>query len=185
MPAVIKQSRPITHSFMMNCAIGPSVIYRKRVFTFSRLHWLNVLWSFGSRNLWLSVCLSSAVCQNYSADFNLTYPNEFPRSSCARLWFSSLASENKNAKALKLHSFIQYCPLVSTVILLRITVKITNHADIRDQQVKIYKNPCFDFKFPSVDFLTFYLTVISTESWWRKTLEWNSKPSHILISSNF
>ena len=35
-------------------------------------------------------------------------------------------------------------------------VKKTNHAHIRDQRVKIFKNPCFVFDFTSLDFLTFF-----------------------------
>ena len=56
------------------------------------------------------------------------------------------------------------------LFLTEITVKSTNHEDIRDQQAKIYKNPCFVFDFTSLDFLTGFPTVILTgvddvESW--------------------
>ena len=63
--------------------------------------------------------------------------------------------------------------------------KITNHANIRDQQVKIYKNPCFVFDFTSLDFLTVFPTAILTGSWWRRMLKCNPKPSFNSISSNF
>ena len=46
---------------------------------------------------------------------------------------------------------------------MEITVKTTNHAHIRDQQVKIYKNPCFDFDFTSLEFLTIFSTAILPE----------------------
>ena len=48
--------------------------------------------------------------------------------------------------------------------LTKMTVKTTNHGHIRDQQVKIYKNPCFVFDFTSLDFLTVFPTVILTGS---------------------
>ena len=44
------------------------------------------------------------------------------------------------------------------------TVKSTNNAHIRDQQVKIYKNPWFVFDFTSLDFLTVFPTAILTGS---------------------
>ena len=63
--------------------------------------------------------------------------------------------------------------------------KTTNHAHIRVQQVKIYKNTCFVFDFTLVDFLTVFPTAILTGSWWRRKLKWNSEPSFNSISSNF
>ena len=56
-------------------------------FTFSHFHWLNVLWSWGSENTGVSVCLSVRLCvcvcvclfapvrRNYRADFNETFQN--------------------------------------------------------------------------------------------------------------
>ena len=63
-------------------------------------------------------------------------------------WLMFMFITNKNAKALKLHSVILLCPLsFDDLFLTEFMVKITNHAHIRDQQVKIYKNQCFVFKF--------------------------------------
>ena len=47
----------------------------------------------------------------------------------------------------------------------KITAKTTNHTHIRDQQVKIYKNPYFVFDFTSIEFLTVFSTAILTGSW--------------------
>ena len=63
------------------------------------------------------------------------------------------------------------------LFLTEITVKIKNHGHIRDQQVKIYKNPWFNFDFTSLEFLTVFSTAIWTGSWWRRKLKWNRKPS--------
>ena len=71
------------------------------------------------------------------------------------------------------------------LFLTEITVKIKNHGYIRDQQVKIYKNPCFVFDFTSLEFLTVFSTAIWTGSWWRRLLKWNRKPSFNSIYSNF
>ena len=51
------------------------------VFTFSHYYWLYALWSFGSKNNGLSVCLCVCLCvcllalerQNYWVNFNETY----------------------------------------------------------------------------------------------------------------
>ena len=50
------------------------------------------------------------------------------------------------------------------LFLTELTVKTTNHAHIRDQQVKIYKNPCFVFDFTLVEFLTVFSTAVFPES---------------------
>ena len=71
------------------------------------------------------------------------------------------------------------------LFLTEITVKSPNHAHIRDQQVKIYKNPCFVFDFTSLDFLTVFPTVILTGSWWRRKLKCNPKPSYAFCYSNY
>ena len=71
------------------------------------------------------------------------------------------------------------------LFLTEITVKSTNHAHIRDQQVKIYKNPCFVFDFTSLGFLTVFPTVILTGSWWRRKLKCNPKPSYAFCYSNY
>ena len=42
--------------------------------------------------------------------------------------------------------------------------EIKNHGYIRDQQVKIYKNPWFVFDFTSLEFLTVFSTAIWTGS---------------------
>ena len=55
-------------------------------------------------------------------------------------------------------------------------VKITNHAYIRDQQVKIYKNQCFLFKFTSFEFLTVFSTAVFTGSWWLRQINVIKKP---------
>ena len=60
-----------------------------------------------------------------------------------------------------------------------------NYGYFRDQQVKIYKNPCFVFDFTTLEFLTFFSTAIWTGSWWRRLLKWNRKPSFNSIYSNF
>ena len=53
--------------------------------------------------------------------------------------------------------------------------RISNHAHIRDQQVKIYKKRCFVFKFTSFEFLTVFLTAVCTGSWWLRQLKLNKK----------
>ena len=55
-------------------------------------------------------------------------------------------------------------PLFPLEITTEITVKIKNHGHIRDQQVKIYKNPWFNFDFTSLEFLTVFSTAIWTGS---------------------
>ena len=72
---------------------------------------------------------------------------------------------NKNAKALILHSVILLKnPIFDRYFSTEIMVKTTNHAHIRDQRVKIYKNPCFVFDFTSLEFLTVFQTAILTGS---------------------
>ena len=77
--------------------------------------------------------------------------------------------------------FAKFWPLFLT----EITVKSTNHAHIRDQQVEIYKNPCFVFDFTSLAFLTVFPTVNLTGSWWRRKLKCNPKPSYAFYYSYY
>ena len=76
---------------------------------------------------------------------------------------------------------VNFWPLFST----EITVKTTNHGHIRDQRVKIYKNPSFVLNYTSLEFLTVFSTAISTRSWWRRKLKWNRKQCHDSIFLNF
>ena len=52
----------------------------------------------------------------------------------------------------------------SSLFLIEITAKTTNHGLIRGQEVKIYKNPCFVFYFTSLEFLTVFSYAILTGS---------------------
>ena len=79
---------------------------------------------------------------------------------------------NKNAKALRLHSVILLLNFsFNRYFVTEITVKTTNHAHTCDQQVKIYKNPWFNFDFTSLEFLTgffqlpFWPEVDDLENW--------------------
>ena len=76
---------------------------------------------------------------------------------------------------------VNFWPLFST----EITVKTTNHGHIRDQRVKIYKNPSVVLSYTSLKFLTGFSTAISTRSWWRRKLKWNRKQCHNSIFLNF
>ena len=102
------------------------------------------------------------------------------------LFTKNKQNKNKNAKALTLHSVILLKnPIFDRYFSTEIMVKTTNHAHIRDQRVKIYKNPCFVFDFTSLEFLTFFSTAILTGSWWRRKLNLNRKQCHNSIFSNF
>ena len=57
----------------------------------------------------------------------------------------------------------------------RFLVKCTIYAYIRVQRVKISKNRHFVFEFTSLPVLT---GVFLTRSWWRRTLNFNPKPSN-------
>ena len=70
------------------------------VFTFSHLHWLNLLWSWGSENTGVSVCVSVCLCVCLSVrartakllgQFQWNFPNMTPsRFICVLLSFGSL-----------------------------------------------------------------------------------------------
>ena len=62
-----------------------------------------------------------------------------------------------------------------TVILYGNNGQNKNHAEIRDQQAKVYKNPCFVFNSTLFEFLTAFSTAILTGSWWRRKLQQNRK----------
>jgi len=83
--------------------------------------------------------------------------------------------KNKNAKALNnIQSF--YCAwLVLTIFCIEIMFRFSNHAHIRDQQVKIYKKRCFVFKFTSFKFLTGFFIAVFTGSWWSRQPKINKK----------
>ena len=102
--------------------------------------------------------------------YKLFFNSEFQAS-----WLKIVAS------SVQFMVYDKFWPLFLT----EITVKSTNHAHIRDQQVKIYKNPCFVFDFTSLDFLTVFPTVIFTGSWWRRKLKCNPKPSYAFCYSNY
>ena len=72
-----------------------------------------------------------------------------------------LDNGNKNARALRLHLAILFRPFsFGRFFFTEIMIKTTNHVQIRDQRVKIYKNPCFAFNSTLFEFLTAFLTVI-------------------------
>ena len=55
-------------------------------------------------------------------------------------------------------------PFCDRYFLTELTAKTTNHGHIRDQRVKIYKNPRFVFDFTLFEFLTAFSTAILTGS---------------------
>ena len=67
---------------------------------------------------------------------------------------------------------------VMTSLTSEIMIKSINQAHIRAQRVKICKNMCFVFSFTPIRFLTVFQTVISTRSWWRRTMVSNPKQIH-------
>ena len=99
-------------------------------------------------------------------------------------------NENKNAKALKIHSVIlliilRLCTFLLTVKLTMaifkrsFLVKYTKYSYIHAQRVQINQNRQFVFGFTSLPVLTFFSTVILTGSWWRRTLNYNPIPSNL------
>ena len=73
---------------------------------------------------------------------------------------------------------------VLTVIFNGKTVKTTNNAYMRDEQVEIYKNKCFVFKSSSFQFLTGFSTAVFTRSWRIRSMKINSKHKKPLDVSN-
>ena len=64
------------------------------------------------------------------------------------------------------------------------TVKTTNNAYMRDEQVEIYLNKCFVFKSSSFQFLTGFSTAVFTRSWRIRSMKINSKHKKPLDVSN-
>ena len=130
--------------------------------------------------LWWLHFLSDLYKNLYLYSSTQGYLRYFISSFCVIVFRSKMAVE-KFGLGCAFHWKI----ILLSLFLTEITVKINNHRHIRDQQVKIYKNPCFVFDFTSLEFLTVFSTAVSTGSWWRRKLKWNTKPSFNSIYSNF
>ena len=144
-------------------------IYKKRcfVFKFTSFEFLTVFLT--------AVCTGSWWLRQLKLNKKYWKPTDFSKSQLQEHLMKIVTV------SVQFMVFAKFWPLFLT----EITVKSTNHAHIRDQQVEIYKNPCFVFDFTSLDFLTVFPTVNLTGSWWRRKLKCNPKPSYAFYYSYY